>query len=402
MIVKGFRRNRVQQEAESNGFDAFDLRLGDMMRGERATMGKSLLDVQRELKIKAAYIAAIENADPTAFDTPGFIAGYVRSYARYLNMDPDWAFDTFCGESGFVTAHGMSAEASAAKPSTLKKSPAKGNDIFSSSATPFIPSGDAMFSRIEPGAIGSVLVLVALIGGIGYGGYTVLQEVQRVQFAPVEQTPTVVSDIDPLAGGANIAPETEDVASFTAPSVEALDRLYRPAALDVPVLVSRDGPIASLNPGTFGVATNEATPTTDMTAVERALAEAVGAQPPVSGVQVLETPAPAVQMVAVRPAWVRVQAADGTTIFEATMQAGDTFNVPQTESPATLRVGESGAIYFAINGTHYGPAGPRGQVTSNLAMSVDGLTASYTVADITSDRDLAEVVRVAEVIPGAQ
>ncbi|MBB5721754.1 cytoskeletal protein RodZ [Loktanella ponticola] len=402
MIVKGFRRNRVQQEAESNGFDAFDLRLGDMMRGERATMGKSLLDVQRELKIKAAYIAAIENADPTAFDTPGFIAGYVRSYARYLNMDPDWAFDTFCGESGFVTAHGMSAEASAAKPSTLKKSPAKGNDIFSSSATPFIPSGDAMFSRIEPGAIGSVLVLVALIGGIGYGGYTVLQEVQRVQFAPVEQTPTVVSDIDPLAGGANIAPETEDVASFTAPSVEALDRLYRPAALDVPVLVSRDGPIASLNPGTFGVASNEATPTTDMTAVERALAEAVGGLPPVSGVQVLETPAPAVQMVAVRPAWVRVKAADGTTIFEATMQAGDTFNVPQTESPATLRVGESGAIYFAINGTHYGPAGPRGQVTSNLAMSVDGLTASYTVADITSDSDLAEVVRVAEVIPAAQ
>lgn len=394
MIVKGFRRNRVQQEAESTGFDAFDLRLGDLMRGERATMGKSLLDVQRELKIKAAYIAAIENADPTAFDTPGFIAGYVRSYARYLNMDPDWAFDTFCGESGFATAHGMSAEASAAKPSTLQKTPAKGNDIFSSSATPFVPEGDAMFSRIEPGAIGSVFVLVALIGGIGYGGWTVLQEVQRVQFAPVEQTPTVVSDIDPLAGGANIAPEVEDVASFQAPSVEALDRLYRPAALDVPVLVSRDGPIASLNPGSFGALAPETT-------LEQAVAEAA-AFPEPSSVQVLETPAPAVQMVAVRPAWVRVKAADGTTIYEATMQAGDTFTVPQTENPATLRVGASGAIYFAINGTHYGPAGPRGQVTSNLAMSVDNLTASYSVADITADSDLAEVVRVAEVAPAAQ
>lgn len=395
MIVKGFRRNRVQQEADTTGFDAFDLRLGDLMRGERATMGKSLLDVQRELKIKAAYIAAIENADPTAFDTPGFIAGYVRSYARYLNMDPDWAFDTFCGESGFATAHGMSAEASAAKPATLKKTPAKGNDIFSSSATPFVPEGDAMFSRIEPGAIGSVMVLVALIGGIGYGGWTVLQEVQRVQFAPVEQTPTVVSDIDPLAGGANIAPEIEDVASFQAPSVEALDRLYRPAALDVPVLVSRDGPIASLNPGSFGALAPETT-------VNQAVAEAMDFPATSGGVQVLETPAPAVQMVAVRPAWVRVKAADGTTIYEATMAAGDTFTVPQTENPATLRVGASGAIYFAINGTHYGPAGPRGQVTSNLAMSVDNLTASYTVADITADSDLADVVRVAEVAPAAQ
>ena len=35
------------------GFDDYDLRLGDLMRGERATLGKSLLDVQRELKLKA-------------------------------------------------------------------------------------------------------------------------------------------------------------------------------------------------------------------------------------------------------------------------------------------------------------------------------------------------------------
>eukprot|EP00581_Thalassiosira_minuscula_P034485 CAMPEP_0184465012 /NCGR_PEP_ID=MMETSP0740-20130409/59883_1 /TAXON_ID=385413 /ORGANISM="Thalassiosira miniscula, Strain CCMP1093" /LENGTH=81 /DNA_ID=CAMNT_0026839695 /DNA_START=272 /DNA_END=514 /DNA_ORIENTATION=+ len=74
---------RKQEEhggtAEPKGFDDFELKLGDVMRGERATMGKSLLDVQRELRIKASYIAAIENSDPSAFDTPGFIAGYVRS-----------------------------------------------------------------------------------------------------------------------------------------------------------------------------------------------------------------------------------------------------------------------------------------------------------------------------------
>ena len=57
------------------GFDDCELSLGDIMRGERAPKGKSLLDVQRELKIKATYISAIENTDPSAFDTPGFIAG---------------------------------------------------------------------------------------------------------------------------------------------------------------------------------------------------------------------------------------------------------------------------------------------------------------------------------------
>ena len=130
MIRRTFRRNKAIEEVESKGFDAFDLRLGDLLRGERATMGKSLLDVQRELKIKAAYIAAIENADPTAFDTPGFIAGYVRSYARYLNKDPDWAFDTFCRESGFATAHGMSSDASAVKPSREERLNRTDKDIF--------------------------------------------------------------------------------------------------------------------------------------------------------------------------------------------------------------------------------------------------------------------------------
>ena len=68
-----------QDEVQPKGFDDFEVRLGDMMRGERATLGKSLLDVQRELRIKASYISAIENCDPDAFETPGFIAGYVRS-----------------------------------------------------------------------------------------------------------------------------------------------------------------------------------------------------------------------------------------------------------------------------------------------------------------------------------
>ena len=92
MIRRRSSRNEEKEKAEARGFDAFELRLGDTMRGERATMGKSLLDVERELRIKANYISAIENSDPDAFDTPGFIPGYVRSYARYLNMDPDEAF----------------------------------------------------------------------------------------------------------------------------------------------------------------------------------------------------------------------------------------------------------------------------------------------------------------------
>lgn len=394
MIGKTFKRADAPEDVQAAGFDAYDLRLGDLMRGERATMGKSLLDVQRELKIKAAYIAAIENADPSAFDTPGFIAGYVRSYARYLGMNPDDAFEAFCAESGFATAHGMSAEASSLKGKTFDPAAAPlGKDIFSSSATPFIPAGEAVFSGIEPRAIGSVMVLLALICGLGYGGWTVLQEVQKVQFAPVEQTPVVVSDLDPLAGASNAIQPNDALAGFEAPSMQSLDRLYRPQALDVPVLVARDAPISTLRPGTIGALVPDAGVPA---APEMMVAEADLPAPP--AIQVVEPEVPEVQLVAVRPAWVRVQSADGTVIFEGVMAPGQNFVVPATEEPATLRVGESGAMYFAVNGVHYGPVGPSGVVTSNVALTAQSLTETYTVADLSADTDLAEIVNVAEVV----
>ena len=119
MIGRRFKTPASEAD-KPKGFDDFELRLGDLMRGERATLGKSLLDIQRELKIKATFIAAIENADVSAFETPGFIAGNVRSYARYLGMDPDWAFAKFCREANFQVAHGMSAAASSVSMTALR------------------------------------------------------------------------------------------------------------------------------------------------------------------------------------------------------------------------------------------------------------------------------------------
>lgn len=404
MIGRRFSRKVEAEVVEPKGFDDYDLRLGDLMRGERATMGKSLLDVQRELRIRAAYIAAIENCDPEAFDTPGFIAGYVRSYARYLNMDPDKAFEAFCAESGFSTAHGMSAAASSAKKPPQPRQIPSQRDPFSAPTTPFAPAKDAFFSQIEPRAIGSSLVLLLLIGTIGYGGWTVLNEVQRVQFAPVENTPDVMSDLDPLRA----RPVTQNLADAAGTDSgggqarnDALTRMYRPQALDVPVLVARDAPISTLDPSTLGAFAN--LPETEpriagLNGTLNGTGNGAGANPQQIGPQmpqmpqVVAEPSPGVEMVAVRSAWVRVNAADGRVIFEGIMEAGDRYSVPATEEPARLRVGESGSVYFAVNGEHYGPVGRRGTVTSNVELSVDHLTATYSVADLEADTDLARTV----------
>ncbi len=375
--------------AKPKSFDDFELRLGDIMRGERATMGKSLLDVQRELRIKASYIAAIENCDPSAFDTPGFIAGYVRSYARYLNMNPDEAYETFCQESGFEVAHGMSSEASVVKrgdDAGLGSRRSHMQDPFGSSASPFNGApGESILAQIEPRAIGSMMVLVALMAGLGYGGWTVLREVQQVQVTPVDQTPVVLSDLDPLNTDTSGSGEAGE--GFAAPSVEALDRLYRPQALDVPVLVARDAPIATLDPRSVGAFRAPEIPEAPAV-VDGSLDEAIATAVP----QVVEETAPQLRMVAVRPAWVRVTSADGSVVFEGIMEGGQTYDVPATEEPATLRVGESGSIYFDLNGAVYGPVGDKGTVTSDFALAVENVSQSMDLADLEVDSDLARVV----------
>ncbi len=396
---------RLEAE-EPKGFDAYDLRLGDMMRGERATLGKSLLDVEREIRIRASYIAAIENADPEAFDTPGFIPGYVRSYARYLGLDPDETFDKFCAECGFSVAHGMSAGASRSrKPEeSVRRTPARERDPLIAPATPFLPARESIFSGIEPGAIGSALVLVALIGGIGYGGWAVLNEIQRVQFAPVENTPDVLTDLDPLDGAVPApADPSEDparLAGNTGPAAEdGLDRLYRPEALDVPVMVARDGPISTLDPSEVGAFPSLPAADRDPAgaSIDSVVASVVQGEDPDEATptptpQVVADPRPGVRLVAVRPAWVRVRAADGSVVFEGILNGGDTYDVPETEDPPTLRVGESGAVYFEVDGKHFGPVGPSGSVTSNLALAAEALTERFELADLSRDQDLSRYV----------
>ncbi len=370
-------------EVRPKGFDDYEVRLGDQMRGERATMGKSLLDVQRELRIKANYIAAIENADPDAFDTPGFIAGYVRSYARYLGMNPDETFAAFCKESGFEVAHGMSAEASVVRKPTgdLPARGPMGRDPFVSPNTPYIPGKESFVSQVEPRAIGSSLVLLAVIGGIGYGGWAVLNKIQQVQVSPVEQAPVVLSDLDPL----DAARSTETA------STEALDRLYRPQALDVPVMVARDAPISTLDPRTVGTFLPPELP-------EVQVAELHTVERPALP-QVVEQLDTTLKIVAVNPAWMRVTAADGSVIFEGTLgtvEQGSVFEVPLTEEPPLLRAGASGSVFFSMNGEHFGPVGAPGTVAKGVVLSKDAVAETYAVADLEAEQNSALKQLVAE------
>lgn len=406
MIGRKSKRETEVKTGEPKWFDDFDLRLGDVMRGERATLGKSLLDVQRDLRIKASYIAAIENCDPSAFDTPGFIAGYVRSYARYLNMDPDKAFAAFCAESGFTTAHGMSAAASTIrKPEIGLGAPkAGGKGLGASDPDRLLKSGlgsaavarDSLLMRVDPRALGSLAVLVALAGALGFGGWTILNQVQRVQVAPVEHAPAVLAELDPLAAVTPVDPDAEampagnQVAGVFTPPSDARDRLFRPQALDEPVLLARDAPISTLDPAAIGTFADAGPAAGQM--ADPGMAEAEPQMP-----QVMAEAPTGTTLFAVRPAWIKVSAADGTVLFSGTLDAGGEFTIPADVERPRLQAGMSGSVYFEVDGELYGPAGNGTAVVRKLSLARADLLETYQPADFAQDPELSKVIsRVAE------
>ena len=378
---KSPRLENIEMPLKLKGFDDFQVFLGDIMRGERATLGKSLMDVQRELKIKATYIAGVEDSDPLVFDTPGFIAGYVRSYARYLGMDPEKAFNLFCKESGFKPIHGMSVNAlpnRLSREERLGASAARPSSGLGGSTTPFGPIKVSFFSSLDIKAIVSSSVLVCLLAGLGFGAYTVVHQIQRVQMMPINQPPLMTLDLDPLrldvSSDLNFDQDKKN-------NDEIYSRIYQPQALDIPILIPRDSPISSLNKNSQGMFLFQETPMgmVDNTTLETVLGSPVRTGPQL-GLQVVAAMPGRVQLVAEKGVWLRVKDATGSIIYEQIMDAQDPFDVPLTDSPSVIeRAGNSGALFFLINGQLYGPAGNGTSTVKNIELLPESLTQIYDV-----------------------
>ena len=65
--------------------------IGIRLRDARKAMGLTQGDVAEALRIKPAYIDAIERLDTAALPSVGYVLGYVRSYAKRVGMNGDEA-----------------------------------------------------------------------------------------------------------------------------------------------------------------------------------------------------------------------------------------------------------------------------------------------------------------------
>lgn len=369
---------------ELRGYDSYNITLGDEMRGERASLGKSLDDIERDMRIKARIIAAIEDCNLEGFPNPSVISGYVRSYARYLGMDADTCFERFCTESGYVSpaAQALYGVTPRAK-STGAVPPLRNNlDPLGRSRFAAVPTSTRFRPSISLGAITSACALLGLISALSYGGYALLQDIQRVGFAPLPQAPSVVVDAPSIG--------TPQINTVSLPRPMATDysgggilaEVVLPAELASVGLTERDGPISAIDPADAGLFRNPE-PEPVLADVAMGMDYAIPETIPRGPLDVAAA-APTVDEVVLRAhedAWIRVRSGDETIVFEGTLVAGESYDVPELASTPILRAGNAGGILIYVDGIPYGPVGERGRVASGVSLLAEDIRKSIPQAE---------------------
>src|SRR3954471_5597177 len=71
------------------------LQIGEVLQSTRSRLGLDILAVERETKIRAKYLRALENERWDVLPGPTYVKGFLRTYARYLGLDADALVDEY-------------------------------------------------------------------------------------------------------------------------------------------------------------------------------------------------------------------------------------------------------------------------------------------------------------------
>jgi cytoskeletal protein RodZ len=123
-------------------------KLGEVLRTAREAKFIDLARVERDTKIRAYYLAALERGDYRELPAAVYTKGFLRNYGLYLGLDPEYLVDLYRLESGSSVDRTLS---------TIRPRP-----VTERQARPFVVSSGAVVAAIL-GVL--VLALVAYVVG---------------------------------------------------------------------------------------------------------------------------------------------------------------------------------------------------------------------------------------------
>ena len=184
---------------------------GARLAWQRQSAGLSVTDVAASLRLHPNQIRAIEQEDLARLPAPAYVRGFIRSYARVLNIDPAPLLSDL----------------------NAKLAPAR-ESVVDGTATDYVAARAAGRERMLPQwAIGIALVVLTALGLIGW------QATQRSAPAPAPPEPLAVLAAPPtpapaLATDATASPVSEASAAPADPipaPAEVAEPTVRPSVI---------------------------------------------------------------------------------------------------------------------------------------------------------------------------
>ena len=352
-------------------------RAGAELRAAREHLGWSLDDIAGRLKIRLGFLEAIESGDLAALPAPTYAAGFIRSYAEALGLDPNDILHRF-------RAGGMSRARS-----------------------PMLVFPEAIPDRgVPPGALALLVAVIAI------GGYVIWYGRSERELRVADTVPAVPAKLAPLAlprpaharKSASSRPATASKAAVTAapvplhaPHPAGTGNAIKATSL-APLLVAPKSTFSGLAPASPAPAPKIAPKTAPGTAQKLALPplappSIAPEQAPAQNIAVpqLPVPPPAVAapngrtaasgassgapanmvIVAALRSWVEIRNVRGKILFSRVMEPGESWQLPD-EPGLTITTGNAGGIEFIRNGVPGPPLGPSGSVVHSALITPSG------------------------------
>jgi cytoskeleton protein RodZ len=309
-------------------------RLGAELRAARQNLGWDLGDLARSLRIRQAYLEAIEAGRIS--DLPGttYALGFVRAYASALGLPGEQVASRFRAES---------AEANI-RPALSFPAPVPQRGV---------PAGALM-----------LLGLVVLAGA--YSGWYWVSERQRT---PAETVPPIPDQLQPAQEKPTPSPQVASILPTASPPAPK-PATAAPVVQAVPPAVTAPapGPLPAVQGPAAQTAAVQSPPPAAPNVPQPVQAAAVpAAVAPVAA----EPPGTRIVVKASADAWVTVRAKGGPALFSKLMHAGDSWPVPSDKPNLMLTTGNAGGTVIDVDGAPVSGLGASGVVRHDVPLDVD-------------------------------
>jgi cytoskeleton protein RodZ len=349
--------------------------VGEILRERREELQLDLDRIGEVLRIKAAYLAALEQGRPQDLPGPTYVIGFVRAYAHHLGLDAERVLERYKAESTDVHTR------------------------------PDLAFPVALGERSVPG--GPILLVALILAICGYGTWYYLSTDERSRpervaaVPPSLQMPPPPGVADRDAGGppAAVTPgatDTGTVNADTSAGAAASPRLssglFPTPNTGVPADTAGSTPsIAPPGPAAT-VAQTPATPTPAESGsppsagtARAAPPQQAAAAPQAASTTDPKAPSDAggstagrIDIRALADCWVQVRAADQAIVFSRVLKSGETYHVP-AQPGLFLRTGNAGALAITVDGKPAPSLGGIGTLRRNVALDPDQLIGGTAV-----------------------